>query len=126
MSKPALRHLAIVARDPEALARFYSELFSMEVFHRDDDGSCFLSDGYLTLALIAHRLDGDVPVGMNHFGFQVEDVAATAAQLQAMGADLPAERHTTRPFAEYRAIDPEGNWFDLSAHGYGGSGAQHS
>ncbi|MEU8825641.1 VOC family protein [Streptomyces sp. NPDC048636] len=120
MSKPTLRHLAMVARDPEKLATFYSEVFDMEVFHRDPDGSCFLSDGYLTLALIAHRLDGDVPVGMNHFGFQVDDTDVMAERLQAAGADAPAERHTNRPFAEYRAMDPEGNWFDLSAHGYGG------
>ncbi|MGW0498864.1 hypothetical protein ACWD0Z_26605 [Streptomyces sp. NPDC003007] len=32
----------------------------------------------------------------------------------------PAERFTNRPFAEYRAMDPEGNWFDLSEHGFGG------
>ncbi|MCQ8187548.1 VOC family protein [Streptomyces sp. RCU064] len=92
----------------------------MELFHRDPDGSCFLSDGYLTLALIKHRLDGDTPPGMNHFGFHVADTSGISAALVASGADEPAERFTNRPFAEYRAIDPEGNWFDLSAHGFGG------
>jgi len=29
-----------------------------------------------------------------------------------------AERPATRPFAEYRAMDPDGNLFDISAHGY--------
>ncbi|MGP3940026.1 VOC family protein [Streptomyces sp. 6N106] len=118
--RPKLRHLAIVARDPEKLAEFYSEIFGMELFHRDPDGSCFLSDGYLSLALIKHQLDGDTPVGMNHFGFHVADTSETSAALVAAGADKPAERFTNRPFAEYRAIDPEGNWFDLSAHGFGG------
>ena len=46
-ARPKLRHLAIVARDPEKLAEFYSSVFAMELFHRDPDGSCFLSDGYL-------------------------------------------------------------------------------
>ncbi|MFE2448101.1 VOC family protein, partial [Streptomyces sp. NPDC059426] len=99
--RPKLRHLAIVARDPEKLAEFYSEIFGMELFHRDPDGSCFLSDGYLSLALIKHQLDGDTPVGMNHFGFHVADTSETSAALVAAGADEPAERFTNRPFAEY-------------------------
>ncbi|MGW4513819.1 VOC family protein [Streptomyces sp. NPDC004393] len=83
-------------------------------------GSCFLSDGYLSLALIKHQLDGETPVGMNHFGFHIEDTAATSEALTAAGTPKPAERFTDRPFAEYRAMDPEGNWFDLSEHGFGG------
>ncbi|MFI6805507.1 SgcJ/EcaC family oxidoreductase [Streptomyces luteogriseus] len=118
--RPKLRHLAIVARDPEQLARFYASVFAMELFHRDPDGSCFLSDGYVSLALIKHRLDGDTPVGMNHFGFHITDTTATSEALTAAGTPKPAERFTNRPFAEYRAMDPEGNWFDLSEHGFGG------
>lgn len=119
-ARPKLRHLAIVARDPKKLADFYSSVFAMELFHRDPDGSCFLSDGYLSLALIKHQLDGDTPVGMNHFGFHIEDTAAVSAALVETGTPKPAERFTNRPFAEYRAMDPEGNWFDLSEHGFGG------
>ncbi|MCH0563865.1 SgcJ/EcaC family oxidoreductase [Streptomyces sp. MUM 136J] len=119
-ARPKLRHLAIVARAPEELADFYSSVFGMELFHRDPDGSCFLSDGYLTLALIKHRLDGETPVGMNHFGFHVENTADVSDALVAAGTPEPAERFTDRPYAEYRAMDPEGNWFDLSAHGFGG------
>ncbi|MEU9157398.1 SgcJ/EcaC family oxidoreductase [Streptomyces sp. NPDC048417] len=119
-ARPKLRHLAIVARDPEKLAEFYASVFAMELFHRDPDGSCFLSDGYLSLALIKHRLDGETPLGMNHFGFHIEDTAATSGALVAAGTPKPAERFTDRPFAEYRAMDPEGNWFDLSEHGFGG------
>jgi len=120
MPKPKLRHLAIVVRDPEKLAGFYRDIFELELFHQDPDGSCFLSDGYFTLALIKHQLDGETPVGMNHFGFHVEDTNAISAALGAAGGQRPAERFTDRPFAEYRAIDPEGNWFDLSEHGFGG------
>ena len=118
--RPKLRHLAIVARDPEKLAGFYASVFAMELFHRDPDGSCFLSDGYLSLALIKHRLDGETPVGMNHFGFHVEETAAVSEALVEAGTPKPAERFTDRPFAEYRGMDPEGNWFDLSEHGFGG------
>ncbi|MET7608344.1 SgcJ/EcaC family oxidoreductase [Streptomyces avermitilis] len=118
MSK--LRHLAIVVRDPEKVADFYARVFGMKLFHRDPDGSCFVSDGYFSLALVKHQLDGETPLGMNHFGFHVDNAAAISATLQAEGLDKPAERFTNRPFAEYRAMDPEGNWFDLSEHGFGG------
>ena len=29
-----------------------------------------------------------------------------------------AARPATRPYAEYRAMDPDGNLFDISVHGY--------
>ena len=28
------------------------------------------------------------------------------------------QRPATRPYAEYRAMDPDGNLFDISVHGY--------
>ncbi|GHJ39424.1 hypothetical protein Sm713_50330 [Streptomyces sp. TS71-3] len=118
-----LRHLAIVVSDPGSLAAFYQDVFGMEVFHKDPDGSRFLSDGYFTLALIQHRLDGETPLGMNHFGFHIGDTEAVTALLTSRGVQKPAERSTGRPFAEYRAMDPEGNWFDLSEHGFGGPGS---
>jgi hypothetical protein len=90
----------------------------MELFHTDPDGSHFVTDGYLNLALIQQNLDGDVPAGFNHFGFQVSDIPAVASRLVEAGVPRPALRGGDRPFAEYRAIDPEGNWFDLSEHGF--------
>jgi len=118
MSTAKLRHLAFTARDAVKLAHFYRDQFGMRIFHTDPDGSQFLTDGYLNLAIIQQALDGDVPTGFNHFGFHVDDVEAVMAGLVEAGLPKPAARHTTRPFAEYRAIDPEGNWFDLSGHGF--------
>ena len=118
MTGAKLRHIAFTARDAAKLTGFYRDQFGMRVFHTDPDGSHFLTDGYLNLAIIQQALDGDVPTGFNHFGFHVDEVEPYARSLVAAGLPEPAVRHTTRPFAEYRAIDPEGNWFDLSAHGY--------
>ncbi|GAA2639174.1 VOC family protein [Actinomadura fulvescens] len=119
MPRPTIRHLALYARDPQALARFYCEHFGMDVILADPDGNHFLGDGYLTLALLKLQMAGEAPAGMNHFGFHVPDAAQTRAELTAAGLEEPALRASKRPFAEYRAIDPEGNWFDLSEHGYG-------
>ncbi len=118
MTRPRLRHLAFVVQDAERMAAFYCEQFGMDLFHADPDGSRFVTDGYLNLALIQQRLDGDVATGFNHFGFQVADVPPVADRLAEAGVPRPVRRGGDRPFAEYRAIDPEGNWFDLSEHGF--------
>lgn len=119
MDRPTIRHLALYARDPATLAAFYGQVFGMQIIHQDPDGNRFVSDGYLTLALLRLQLAGEAPLGLNHFGFQVADTDAVSQLLTQVGVETPALRASKRPFAEYRAIDPEGNWFDLSAHGYG-------
>jgi catechol 2,3-dioxygenase-like lactoylglutathione lyase family enzyme len=118
MTRPRLRHLAFVVQDAEKVAAFYCTRLGMEQFHQDPDGSRFVTDGYINLALIQRRLDGDVAAGFNHFGFQVDDVDEVSDDLEAAGVQRPVPRPSDRPFAEYRATDPEGNWFDLSAHGF--------
>ena len=39
-------------------------------------------------------------------------------KLVAAGVEEPKARPSTRPFAEFRGVDPEGNQFDLSQHGF--------
>ncbi|KIZ16427.1 hypothetical protein SNA_20555 [Streptomyces natalensis ATCC 27448] len=99
--------------------RFYGDHFGMETLATDKDGNYFLHDGYLTLALLKIDMGGEAPAGMNHFGFHVADIAGTCKKLAHEDVEPPQRRTSPRPYAEYRAIDPEGNWFDLSEHGYG-------
>lgn len=117
MSKPKIKHLAIVTLDPEKLAKFYCDVFDMEVLHRGGNGGIFITDGYLTLALLQSHADGK-PAGLNHFGFQIEDADEITSRLKSFGLAEPAQRPADRPYAETRATDPDGNNFDLSAHGF--------
>jgi catechol 2,3-dioxygenase-like lactoylglutathione lyase family enzyme len=116
MAKPKIRHLALFARDPKKLADFYTSVFDMEVAATNGK-AYFLTDGYLMLAVLPHRLDGEAAVGLNHFGFNVENVAEVMKKLAAYGLETPKQRPGDRPYAELRAVDPEGNWFDLSEEG---------
>jgi catechol 2,3-dioxygenase-like lactoylglutathione lyase family enzyme len=116
--KPKVKHLALIARDPAKLAEFYRDVFEMELVHRSPSGACFVTDGYLTIALLPHRLTAEAAVGLNHFGFHVDDTAKYSRRLVAAGVEEPKKRPSNRPFAEFRGVDLEGNWFDLSAHGY--------
>ena len=114
---PKIRHLAIKTKNPARLAEFYQDVFGMKVIHSEKSGAVYMSDGYLTLAILRNRGEA-APSGINHFGFQVEDLAATEEKLKKF--DEPMEkRPSTRPYAEYRAMDPDGNLFDVSVHGYG-------
>jgi len=119
MAKPKIRHLALFARNPDELAKFYIDVMEMTLVP-DSDGSAarYVTDGYLTLAILPHKLTGSAAVGLNHFGFAVEDSAALAQRLSDFGVEAPKLRPADRPFAELRAVDPEGNWFDLSEHGF--------
>jgi len=114
MSK--IRHLAIKTKDPARLAKFYEEVFGLKVIHTERSGAVYMSDGYLTLALLRNRGEA-TPSGINHFGFQVDNLGEVEKNLAKWDEPM-AERPATRPFAEYRAMDPDGNLFDISAHGY--------
>ncbi len=111
-----LRHLAIKTMDPAKLASFYEEVFDMEVVMKSESGSVFMTDGYISLALLSTR--GVVPPGIDHFGFVVDDMDDTAARYEKVGVAGPKVRDNDPPFAEKRATDPDGNMIDLSVHGY--------
>jgi catechol 2,3-dioxygenase-like lactoylglutathione lyase family enzyme len=114
---PKLRHLAIVAMDPEEMARFYCEIFDMTIIDRTPTGAVSLSDGSFNLTFLPQRAEGK-PCGLNHMGFEIEDSAETAKRLARWQVVGPTKRPDNRIYAETRATDPEGNMFDLSEHGY--------
>ena len=118
MTRPKLRHLALFARRPKELAEFYRDVFDMEILRSSESGAQFLSDGYLTLAILPHKLEWEASVGLNHFGFTVDSIAQMCDRLEGQGVERPKERPSGRIYAEYRGVDPEGNWFDLGEPDY--------
>lgn len=119
MAKPKIRHLAILARNPKKMAEFYTSVFDMELIHQNPQGTAFfLTDGYLTLAVLPHKLETDGQVGLNHFGFQVDEIGAVSRKIMAYDIEEPQKRPADRPYAEFRGCDTEGNAFDLSEHGF--------
>jgi len=115
MPTPKIRHLAIFVRDTDKVAKFYQTVFDMELVGSKGPGkSQYLSDGYLTLAILPHSTAGSVPTGLNHFGFSVTDRDEITRRLVTEGVGEPQARPADRAYAEFRACDPEGNMFDLS------------
>lgn len=114
--KPMIRHLAIVTLNGPKLADFYEQTFGMKRLHSDGQ-AIYLTDGYITLALLPNNAEGK-PNGLNHFGFQVADSEEIARRMEKAGMKRPAKRPADRPYAETRGTDPDGNNFDISVHGF--------
>lgn len=112
-----LRHIVFNTTDVERLAQFYVDVFGMEIVHRSVKGGISLTDGYMNLSIHRNKIDGK-PSGFNHFGFEVEDNDDIAKRFEEFGYAPPIKRPGDRHYAEYRAIDPDGNNFDISEHGY--------
>lgn len=119
---PRVAHVAYNALDPTGIMQFYETLFnfreldtSFERRHQERKNR-FMGDSRINLAIhpfYNKTLEGhEMRFGVNHFGFLVADMEAKLAALSSE-RDV-AERPATRPYAEYRVQDPEGNRFDLS------------
>ncbi|HEY5350642.1 MAG TPA: VOC family protein [Candidatus Lustribacter sp.] len=86
-----IRHIALVVDDSEKTAAFYTSAFGLtEVFRQKNDETrgqwaIYLTDGYINLAL----LPVERPLGVDHFGFAVDDVDAGLETALAAGAVPP-------------------------------------
>ena len=111
-----IKHIAMICMDPNKLADFYCDVFDMKVQLRRN-GSVFLTDGYLNVALLAQTAEGK-PNGLNHFGFHIENADVVAERMKKWNVVGPVKRPADRTYAETRATDPEGNNFDLTVGGF--------
>jgi catechol 2,3-dioxygenase-like lactoylglutathione lyase family enzyme len=118
---PRVRHIAYNALDPEMMLRFYTQVLGMrEVpssYERRKQGRAnrFCGDGQTNLAIhpFYDRIEGhEARFGINHVGFLVNDLQGVVAELSKRLKIAP--RPSTRPYAEVRFRDPEGNALDLS------------
>jgi catechol 2,3-dioxygenase-like lactoylglutathione lyase family enzyme len=118
---PRIRHIAYNALDPEMMLRFYSQVFGMRevpssyLRRQQGRGNRFCADGKTNLALhpFYNPIEGHEPrFGINHIGFLVDNMQATMAELSSVLQIAP--RPSTRPYAEFRFRDIEGNPLDLS------------
>lgn len=116
-----LRHVAIQCEDHNATAEFFKEVFEMKEMYRTsggEQGAIYLSDGMINLALIKitdPNFPNFRPLGLNHIGFIVEDLAATVDNAKAHGAKttLPGDQIVPGQLWEFKMESPEGIALDL-------------
>jgi hypothetical protein len=96
------------------------DVFEMQMLHKDkkEGGAIFLSDGYFNLAILPNH-EQNAPNGLYHFGFEVESGEKIVERMKKINPNkLPKARPDGRPYAETRGSDPDGNYFDISEHGF--------
>jgi len=128
MERPAhagLRHLALHARDLDAMKRFYIDVLGFAVEWEPDPDNTYLSSGIDNLAL--HRAAAQ-PTGptvrgnqaLDHLGLIVrtpDDVDKWAAFLESRGVTLAAKPKTHRDGARsFYFHDPDGNTIQIIHH----------
>src|SRR6266403_1274471 len=108
-----LRHIAITVPDPWKAAEFYMRAFGLKNVGETDWENArgvYLSDGVINLALLHYKTEeaagelGRGFVGLHHFGFLVDDVAADGTG-----------------FYEVKFRDPDGIVVDITANGWTGA-----
>ena len=118
---PKLRHIALHTPDQEKTAEFYKQTFGMTEAWRgpmreDGNRAIYLTDGYINMAVLPARGGRE---GIDHFGFQVEDMETTLKTAQVSGAKTEADKKPRDGrFAEMGVHDPVGQLVDVSVHGW--------
>jgi catechol 2,3-dioxygenase-like lactoylglutathione lyase family enzyme len=118
---PRVRHIAYNALDPETMLQFYTQVLGLRevpssyLRRQQGRGNRFCADGKTNLAIhpFYSQVEGhEAKYGINHIGFLTNTMQATMAELSTVLKIAP--RPSTRPYAEFRFRDPEGNALDLS------------
>lgn len=118
---PRVRHIAYNALDPESMLQFYTQVLGLREipssYQRRQQGLAnrFCADGKTNLAIhpFYSPVEGhEAKYGINHIGFLTNTMQATMAELSSVLKIAP--RPSSRPYAEFRFRDLEGNALDLS------------
>ena len=98
-------HIHLRSRDPMATAQYFKKMFNAEILESiQSDGRPRIDIDINGLAIFIAKADDTVPegpeepyLGLDHFGFQVENLAVAAAELKEKGAELSMEPRDLRP-----------------------------
>jgi len=127
-----IRHIAITAEDPFVTAELFKKALGLEELSRGDSElarEVYLTDGYINLAIVCWKRTRETPnpypdgYGLDHFGVQVEDLAAAEARAKQAGAvpqpppPVDLSKLGERIFFETK-LQLAGVKFDLSGHGW--------
>jgi hypothetical protein len=133
-----IKHIAITAEDPFATASLFKQAFGLEELSRGDSEiarEVYLTDGHINLAIVCWKRTPENPnpypegYGLDHFGFQVDDLAVAEARAAATGATpqpppkVDLSRMGGRIFFETK-LQLAGVKFDLSQVGWATTAAE--
>jgi catechol 2,3-dioxygenase-like lactoylglutathione lyase family enzyme len=119
-----IKHIAIRTGDPEKTAKFYQETFGLKRAGLGKNG-IYLTDGHLNLAI----LKGGEKLGIEHLGFQVDDVDQALARVAEHGGKplgdrvnvTPSDAHNPQSYFEIKCLGPDDQIIDVSSSGWVGT-----
>lgn len=126
-----IKHIAIRTHDIEKTAAFYKEAFGLEKVGVGQSG-IYLTDGYLNIAILNMRgvVEGEtMKLGVDHVGFQVDDVDATVAKIRSLGGKQLNDRNEVshgdpskpQSYFEVKCVAPDDQVIDVSNAGWVGA-----
>jgi hypothetical protein len=92
----------------------------------------YLTDGRLNIAILNFRavVEGEsMKLGLDHIGFQVEDIDAAVARITELGGKSLNDRHSVSPtdpaqpqsYFEVKCVGPDEQVIDVSSAGWVGA-----
>ena len=119
-----IRHIAISSNDPPKAAEFYKKMFGLTELNRKPadtgDKGVYLSDGYIFFAIIKQKSNDSMTsadAGF-HFGFDVEDLEKTCANLRATNVRCVIDGVNTSGEKILQYEGPDGVIFEVEEHGW--------
>ncbi|HUK41699.1 MAG TPA: VOC family protein [Candidatus Acidoferrales bacterium] len=126
-----IKHIAIRTKDVEKTAAFYKEAFGLKQVGLGQNG-VYLSDDHLNIAILkCERGKNGEPLrlGIDHMGFQVDNVESTVTRINSLGGKPLTQRtevHPTDPsrpqsYYEIKCVGPDDQVIDVSNAGWVGT-----
>jgi catechol 2,3-dioxygenase-like lactoylglutathione lyase family enzyme len=115
-----LTHISLAVRDPERSLRFYTEVFGVREYYRDDDQIQALGPGpHDVIAFERSESTAGQAGGITHFGFRLTrpaDIDRAVAEVEAAGGRILRQGEFA-PRCPYAYVtDPDGYeieiWFE--------------
>ena len=117
-----LRHIAVSTPDLEKSAKFYADVFDMEIMSQQEH-AVRMSDVVVNLTLLKFKSDehagderGKDFCSWHHVGFIVDDIDETGKKIEECGGTLHKDMPSGRPGSHFekKYRDPLGLVFDIS------------
>ena len=100
-----IKHIAIRTADIEKTATFYKEAFGLKQVGLGQNG-IYLTDGHLNIAVLKFqpgKNGAPLRLGVDHVGFQVDDVEATVARINGLGGKPLTDRAEVQSHPSFSA-----------------------
>ncbi len=114
---PKLNHIACISIDAHSVAQFYAAIFDMSIDRTSsfNGGPATVRDGYVGLNFNTTIPGRPGPVGLDHFGIEVEDIEDSFAMAEEKYPEVEwVKRSGPRPFAQVGIHDPDGQVVDIN------------